>query len=85
MRHELGTNRKSPFWLFIFLPSGITWEIGDGVIQTRYTHNGLIVMKRRFFNGPAESWLPAARNLALLPWSSRTKTETFRRAEAALV
>ena len=77
--------RKSPFWLFIFLPSGITWEIGDGVIQTRYTHNGLIVMKRRFFEGPAQSWLSAARNVALAPHSCRTKSETFRRAEAALV
>jgi hypothetical protein len=84
MRHTDCTNRKSPFWLFIFLPSGITWEIGDGVIQTRYTHNGLIVMKRRYFDGPAESWLAAARNLARTPFTCRTKSATFRRAEGAL-
>lgn len=51
------------FWLSIFLPCGITWECGEGIIRTRNTRTGAIRMRAHKCSGPAESWLAAARAL----------------------
>lgn len=55
-----GEDRR--FWLTIFLPQGIAWECGDGVIRTRRTATGEIIMPARKCSGGAHTWLSAARN-----------------------
>lgn len=55
---------KSRYWLTIFFPSGVAWECGDGIIRTRNTMTGKIIMPTRHVVGFATSWLSAARNIA---------------------
>lgn len=54
---------KADFWLTIFFPNGITWECADGAIRTRWTASGRTQMPARACDGPAQSWLAAARNV----------------------
>jgi hypothetical protein len=75
---------KRRYWLTIFLPIGVCWEIGDGFMRTRKTATGKICMSTRFFEGTAESWLAPARSLSAIRYRlTTTKTPTAIRAEMA--
>jgi hypothetical protein len=55
--------KRNPYWLTIYFPNDIAWEIADGWIRTRRTSTKKIVMRARKFSGPATKWMETARNI----------------------